>query len=171
MSRSVETLREAADTVFLNWQGNVYGIYNPETGEYDGEDFNEFETGDNWDCWKEELFREALCARFPTLKYRRDWRDCETWARNLPGRETVTVAHNDQIAVTVSEYCGCIAISIIPRYRLDYTRYDTRGLQVRNAYYIGRALRDMIDSAPGYVTRIRPIARASNGEVFYQAAN
>ena len=171
MSRSVETLSEAAGTIFLNWQGNIYGIYNAETGEYDGEDFNEFETQDNWDCWKEELFSEALRARFPTLKYRRDQRDCEAWARNLPGRETVTVAHNEQVAVTISEYCGCIAISIIPRYRLDYRYDDTRGLQVRNAYYIGRALRDMIDSAPGYVTRIRPIARASNGEVFYQAAN
>ena len=171
MSRSVETLREAADVIFLSWQGDVFGIYNPETGEYDGEDFNEFDTRVNWDDWKEELFSEALRARFPSLRYCKDWRDCETWARNMPGRETITVAYNDQLAVTVSEYCGCVAISTIPRYRLDYTRYDTRGPQVRNAYYIGRALMELIDALPGYVTRIRPIARASNGEVFYQAAN
>ena len=171
MSRSVETLREAAGVIFLNWEGNVFGSYNPDTGEYDGEDFNEFETQDNWDCWKEELFSEALRARFPSLRYCKDWRDCETWARNLPGRETITVAHNDQVAVTISEYCGCIALSVIPRYRLDYRYHDTRGLQVRNAYYICRALRELIDALPGYVTRIRPIARASNGEVFYRAAN
>ena len=171
MSRSVETLSEAAGIIFLNWQGNVFGIFNPDTGDYDGEDFNEFETRDNWDCWKEELFREALRARFPTMKYRRDQRDCDAWARNLPGRETITVAHNDQVAVTVSEYCGCIAVSVIPRYRLDYCYHDTRGLQVRNAYYIGRALMELIDALPGYVTRIQPVVRASKGEVVYQAAN
>ena len=171
MSQSVETLREAAGIIFLNWKGDVFGSYNPDTGEYDGDEFNEFETRDSWDRWKEELFREELHAKFPSLRYCKDWRDCETWARNLPGRETVTVAHNDQVAVTISEYCGCIAISIIPRYRLDYTRYDTRGLQVRNAYYVGRALLELIDALPGYVTRIRPICRASNGEVFFKAAN
>lgn len=171
MSRSVETLREAADVIYLHWQGDVFGEYDPETDTYTGDAFDEFATQDNWDCWMEELFNDALCGRFPSLKYYANWRNCEAWARNLPGRETVTVAHNDQIAVTVSEYCGCIAISIIPRYRLDYTRHDTRGLQVRNAYHVGKALRDIIDTAPGYVTRIRPICRAGNGEVFYQAAN
>lgn len=124
MGRSVETVRDATATAYTEfvlddiecWSCGGTGV-ECYTCRGDGTLPNYDETGEEWRAFLEWV-SETACSLWPSMH------DDE---RSLPRPhwETVIVASNEHSAVTVSEYGGMVAISLIPDYdRATFWRTD-----------------------------------------------
>lgn len=87
MGRSVSTHRHAVATVYLN----------PEI-EDDGDSFA-------WDSFVEDLQQNVIADRFPSFS------ECDRWM----DREDHVIMENAHAEVSVSEYCGLVAVCLAPR--------------------------------------------------------
>lgn len=159
MSRSVATIKYMEDVLFFHFDGNVYGDYNPETGEYEGTEYNEDESRDNWDYFKEELTNK-LTSLFPSLA---------APDRHKYDGECHIILENRLAYFAIAEYCGCVSLSIAIRGNFDEYYADFIPLSGRWIASISKKLRANLNNLP-YATRIVKIATASNGESFYEKA-
>lgn len=134
MGRSVSTHRHAVATVFLHLEFEDDGAW-------------------EWDDFVEDLQDNVLQDRYPSL------RKCDRWM----DREDHVILENSQVEVSVSEYCGCVAICLAPKIG-DYCN------DAWNKAQAGR----MADNFEKYVQKMfKSCAMAkmgtfSNGESFYQ---
>jgi len=94
-----------------------------------------------------EDVQAVLMDRFNSLELDNRWLP-------YPCRETRAVLENGLIRVCVSEYCGLVAISVIPRDDAP------RGMAERDGLLVGRYIEDKFGE-------LRKQGTFSNGESFY----
>lgn len=135
MGRSVSTHRHAVATVYLH----------PEL-EDDGGD------GWAWQDFMEDLQNIVLPEVFPSL------RQCDRWQ----DREDHVIMENGRCEVSVSEYCGLVAVCLAP---LDPDNALDVAWCERAAANFDKKVTKMFSSCA-----LRSIGRASNGEQFFQVA-
>jgi len=141
MGRSVSTPSGATVTVFT-------------TVEIDST-VDEFIARENWD-WAVESLTDNLQQQYPSLY------DCDKWL----GREDHAILANDLAYVTVSEYCGLVAVCLVPRDD-DYNYSDrTEGLSEQWCRRVEAGFRKCVAGAFG--PELQMVGRASNGEAFFQ---
>jgi hypothetical protein len=83
------------------------------------------------------------------------------WAE-YPYRENRIILENNFVSISISEYCGCGAISVFVRKDLDYRVNPS--LAENWLYLSFPGIKKIIRE---YCTSLRRIAIASNGEAFY----
>lgn len=87
MGRSVSTHRHAVETVYLHLEVEEAHTYQ-----------------EDWDDFITDLQDNVLKEKYPSLT------DCDRWQ----DREDHVILENRQVEVSVSEYCGCVAICLAP---------------------------------------------------------
>lgn len=132
MGRSVSTHRHSVATVYLN----------PE--------FDQDDARYEWDSFIEDLRENVLKPRYPSLS------DCDRWL----DREDHIVAENRQIEISVSEYCGCVAVCLAP---LD----PDNGFHVAVAERLAAGFQATVESAFKSCA-LRSLGSMSNGERVFQ---
>lgn len=85
MGRSVAVPAHATETVYLDMRDDL-------NDEWD------------WDDFIDDL-RAVVRERYPTFE------DAKTWV----GRECLAILENQHAYIVVSEYCGCVSVSLLPR--------------------------------------------------------
>lgn len=130
MGRSVSTHRDAVATVFLH--------------------IEDMQDRDDWDMFVEDLQDNVLAPKYPSM------RKCDRWS----GREDHVIMENSQVEVSVSEYCGCIAICLAPTYPDDPM---SAGQAANMAAAFERRLNKMFKSCA-----MTKMGTFSNGESVYQ---
>jgi hypothetical protein len=98
MGRSVSTHLNAYETFFLTLPANT-GDNEEEYGH------DEHAWGDFIEDLKQVLSGTARGGGFPSL------RDCDRWN----GRENHVILENDHCEISVSEYCGLVAVCLAPQ--------------------------------------------------------
>jgi hypothetical protein len=93
-------------------------------------------------------FQYTAKERYPSLKF------CDKWL----AREDRAVLENKLVYVTVSEYCGLVAVAVVPKYD------DTAALAQRFADQI-----DLNNLAGCFGPALRKIGSFSNGEALFRA--
>ena len=170
MSRSVSTPSGAAVIVFAHVESSYYCRTCSDGGEdetyaddYDtcerckaaGRDarieFDDDATQWNWDFYMGEL-RDRLTARYPSLS------KSDRWA----GREDRVILANYRADITVSEYCGLVAVCLVPA-DSDYVVPD---IATHWCEQIEQGFRKVVAEVFGCT--LRKIATASNGEAFFE---
>ena len=106
---------------------------------------------ENWSDDLENL-KSALTARFKSLY------EDEKWI----GREDHALLANNHCRVGVSEYCGLVAVWIVPR-DSDYPELAAQWIAS-----IEKSFDKVVSETFGGL--LRHVATASNGEAFYQQA-
>lgn len=117
--------------------------------------FDDDATHRNWDDDMLNL-SSALRAAFPSL--------CE--ADRWLGREDHVILENSLAAVTVSEYCGLVAVCLVPERWNAYGLIEDDPLSVCWIALIEARFRRIV--ADTFGTELRHIATASNGEAFFE---
>lgn len=134
MGRSVSTHRHAVATVFLH--------------------LDEINDRDDWDMFVEDLQDNVLQPRYRSL------RKCDRWQ----DREDHVILENDHFEISVSEYCGCVAVCLAPRLvgydRIDRARWS---LAERMADNFEKHVQKMFKSCA-----MAKVGTFSNGESVYQ---
>lgn len=133
MSRSVETIRDAFVVYFDA----------TEITEYEGQ-FNEIV----------EDIQYAITRKYPSL----DEREINKWV-SYPYRENRIILENDHCNISISEYCGCGAISIFVDDACEYPELAEHWIE-----QVEDKIRKIIE---GYVSTLIRIATFSNGEAAY----
>lgn len=85
MGRSVSTHRHAVATIYIHLDED----FDPDFG---------------WSDFIEDIRNNVLKEKFPSLT------DCDRWQ----GRENHVILENRQVEISVSEYCGVIAVCMAP---------------------------------------------------------
>lgn len=135
MGRSVSTHRHAVATVYLSPEF--------EDGDDEGDAFRDF---------LDDLRDNVLPTVFPSLS------ECDRWQ----DREDHVIMENGRCEVSVSEYCGLVAICLAP---LDpYNGLDKAWCE-RAANNFTRKINKMFGKQA-----LHSVGRASNGEQFFQVA-
>jgi hypothetical protein len=132
MGRSVSTHRNAVETFFI--------AFEVEPGD---EDFA-------WDDFIEDLSDNVLCAKYPSLSR------CDRWQ----GREDHIILENSQVEISVSEYCGLVAVCLAPL-------NPDNAFHVTIAERMSKGFRNTLHKAFPK-SSLQSIGRASNGEQFFQ---
>ena len=102
-----------------------------------------------------DWIRETFTAAFPSMV------ECDRWAHGAGAMsELRCVVANDLCDVYVSEYCGLVAISVVPTGCADYD-CDTTGLAT---HWCATHASDVLDQFNEY----RRIGTFSNGESVYE---
>lgn len=120
--------------------------------ETEDDDGNEY-----WFDWEEELefFREWITEKYPSFysvdeaPNTQDWYFC---------REGVTILRSNFAEVHISSYCGCVAICLTVRSDLEDWEFPLART------WAGR----IADNFEKRFGTMKPFARFSNGEVWYQ---
>ena len=168
MARSVNYQSDAVLIKYTHFEP-VYGEFNPETGEYEGDNLNEFETQDSFDCLVCDIVA-ALKHRFPSLEDVPPFRECsgtDALLWSLSDRECTPVLRNGNCAVFLAEYCGLISLSFC---RIsDFYDGDgrTSGLNER---WIRKAESGIDSAIDSVAERLICCGRFSNGEALYSRA-
>lgn len=113
MGRGVDSLRYSLDVLYFDFTGDVYGEYNPESGLYHGDAYNQAESSENWDEAKANLINR-LQELFPSL---------QPPCRNKWQGECQIALENELVYVAIAEYCGCVSLSIAARGETEW-EYD-----------------------------------------------
>ena len=162
MSRSV-SYQSGAELVKFTHIEPVYGEYNPETGEYEGEEYNELATQDEAENLIENI-TWALSTGFPSFE--KVPRQDRAWAR--ADRECWPVLQNGNCVVYLSEYCGLISISFVPADEGgDYCYGDRLGIQRDWIQTVEKKIDAAIESV---AERLICCGHFSNGEGVYAPA-
>lgn len=131
MGRSVSTHRHAVETIYLHLEFEESEVYM-----------------ENWEDFLDKL-RAIAQEKYPSLA------DCDRWS----GREDRVILENSQVEVSVSEYCGLVAICLAP---LD----PDNGFHVAIAERAAKGFTACLHKAfPS--SALRSLGRASNGEQFF----
>lgn len=116
---------------------------------YDSEDSDDFQ-------WYMDDFAATVCKAFPSTAR------CDDW----PGREDHALAQNGFAQFGVSEYCGLVAMWVLP---LDDDYATSTGLRDRWIDSIGPKFRKIAGNCFGVA--LNRVGSASNGEAFFQPAD
>lgn len=81
------------------------------------------------------------------------------WAK-WPYRENKILLENDHVQVSISEYCGCGAVSIFVR---DDTEYPELA-----EYWLSQTWKTLLQIISEYVTTLRRIGTFSNGVAVFE---
>lgn len=145
MSRSVETVRNAEAVVFLHFEY-------PE---------DELDAQYEWDGFVDGI-SDTLRVALPSLEPDDEWLP-------YPFRETRVFLSNRMAKVTISEYCGMVAICLVPRTATEeyWPGYGpSEGMQRHwIAQVEGKVRRVLKDSG---FTVCRKVGTFSNGEAVYE---
>ena len=134
MGRSVSTHRHAVETIYL------HDVVSDDAESYE------------WDYFIEDI-RSILSNRYPSLS------ECERWQ----DREDRIILENQRAEVSVSEYCGLVAVCLAP---LDPYNPLDQGWCER----ISKSFRDTLHKAyPS--SALRQLGRFSNGEGVFAPIN
>lgn len=106
---------------------------------------------DQWDDFVEEI-RYALHARFSSLRPADDWLEQEVRA----------IAENELAHVTVSEYCGLVAVCLVPK----TTGYTPNTDELAKSWCRRCSFMECLTEHFG--GRLQSLGRASNGEQFFR---
>lgn len=138
MGRSVSVPRNAVWTVYLD--GSC-----------------ECEPGDYCDCFEYLLddIRQSIKGRYPSFE------DSDCWL----GREDHGVLENRHGHITVSEYCGLVALCFVPREEHYNDNAGSYALRQHFGEQIEAGVRKLY---PGH---LRKLGTFSNGESIYQRAS
>jgi len=140
MGRSVSTASGAVETCFLDFSEDLCDeVCGPE----------------NWDCIVESI-QGVLTERFPSLS------ECDRWV----DREDRAILENDHASVVVSEYCGTVALCLVPKEDDGYGD-PTSNLHQHWCGQIGPAFRRTVAKAFPESAMVR-IGTFSNGESVYR---
>lgn len=110
--------------------------------EYDGEEFD----------FLIEKIREDAKAAFPSLYSTDNW----------IGREDHAILANDYAYIGVSEYCGIVAIWVVPK---DDNGYSGDGSRVARALHWCNQIRNKFNKLFGELSKVGTF---SNGEAVFQ---
>ena len=147
MGRSVSTPTHAVAKVYLN--------YEPDFSHLEDEEPND---DDHQIAWKDfvDCLTWTLEGRYKSL-YRHDgWLD----------REDHIILRNQHCDITVSEYCGCVAVCLTPR----DDDYRIPAIAKSWCEQVATGFTAVVEKAfPNWA--MRSIGRASNGEQFFQPVN
>jgi len=110
----------------------------------------EWEHEDSFADFVEDLQDNVLKPRYPSL------RECNRWQ----DRENHVIMENSHVEVSVSEYCGCVAVCLAPRDAYDNFK---AAFAERMAARFEKHIQRMFKSCA-----MRPIARFGNGEIAFQ---
>lgn len=102
----------------------------------------------DWDMFQEDIIAQLQSA-FPSLA------EADSWI----GREDHVVLENGHCKITISEYCGLAAISLVPETHDCYPAEDN--LADHWCAQISIRFIDML-------SELRHVATASNGEAFFE---
>jgi len=115
---------------------------NPEQGE------------DDWPCFIDDL-KQILVARFPSLS------PADRWA----GNEDHVILDNCHAEVSVSEYCGLVAVCLAPRLgRYDYPSVGQLAEHWTNQ--VSAKFSETLEKAYAS-SALKSMGHASNGEQFF----
>lgn len=133
MGRSVSTHQHSVATVYLH---------------------PEFEGGDDYafQDFIDDLKDNVLCPKYPSLCA------CDRWS----GREDHVVLENSQVEISISEYCGLVAVCLAP---LDPGNAFQLAVAERMSKSFHKTLHRMFKSCA-----LESIGRMSNGEQVFQQA-
>lgn len=108
--------------------------------------------------WEDDManLSIALRAAFPSL------RECDRWL----GDEDHVVAENALAAVTVSEYCGLVAVCLVPERRDRYGARDDDPLSLGWIALVTDQFRQIV--ADTFGTELAYLGTASNGEAAFR---
>lgn len=126
-------------------------VYTPSNSRSVFFDTSEMEK-DEWDEFVEDI-TDAFKRRFPSME--------ETFRVQWIGREARVLARNRLATLTVSEYMGCTAFSLIaegPEHLYTYPELSDRWVQVADLSFL----------EPWDAIRIYPVGSMSNGVTFYR---
>lgn len=168
MARSVNYQSDAILVKFMHFEP-VYGEFNLETGEYEGDNFNEFATQDSFDCLVCGLV-DALKQRFPSLEDVPPFRECsgtDALLWSLSDRECTPILRNGNCAVFLAEYCGLISLSFCRISDFYDGDWRTSGL---NEHWIRSAENGINEAIDSVTERLICCGRFSNGEALYSRA-
>ena len=130
MGRSVETIGD--NVVYFDFQYN------------DDEDL----ASEDW----QDLCDNIICAI--TSRYKSFISTPNQWAE-YPYRETRILLENDHVQISISEYCGCGAVSI-------FVRGDTEYPELAE-HWLSQTWDTLLKIISQYVSRIRRLGTFSNG--------
>jgi hypothetical protein len=134
-----------------NAQVIAYAYVEAEPNDFDGEIARQ-----NWDDDTVNL-SASLRAVFPSLVP-------PTRDRWL-GREDHVILHNNLAAVTVSEYCGLVAVCLVPERRDAYEPCDDDPLSVRWIASVEARFRKIV--AETFGIELAKMGTMSNGEALF----
>jgi len=132
MGRSVSQHRHAIETVFIH---NLF-----EDGDADFE----------WECFMDDL-KYLLQDKYPSLD------DCNRWMDN----EDHIILENRRGKISVSEYCGLVAVCLAPR-------DPDEPLDVGWCHTVARGFSALLNKS---YDSLRSIGRFSNGEQVFERVN
>lgn len=114
-----------------------------------------FDSGDSDDfSFARNNFRDAIIKAFPSAS------ECDEW----PGDEDRAVAKNRFAYFGVSEYCGLVAMWVLPKDDDYATSYALRDRWIEQ---IEKRFRD-VAMGGAFGPALRKLGTASNGEAFFQ---
>lgn len=150
----------------------VYGFYNPETGEYEGEEFNPEETQWNFDNDVENV-KYALMKAIPSLREVPNYQQSDYKERALhqsADRECFPILYNGNAVVVLSEYCGIASVSVVP---LELMRGDYYGPRKESLerHWIRQAEARINAALDSVVDHFVCCGRFSNGVAIYEKAS
>ena len=155
MGRSVLTPTYSELDVFLNFE---YPILRDDEGEPVLDQYGYEQTDDialqwHWDFFVEYI-TETLKKKYPSLVDIGD-----QWIDN----ECKVILANDLVNITISEYCGVVAVSIVPVDDLHY--YDEQGLAIGWIKRVSNGFSELLETN---FDGIRKIGTYANGNSVYQ---
>lgn len=171
MGRSVN-YQSGAEIVKYFHVEPVYGFYNPETDEYEGEEFNPEET--QWAFESDvENVKYALMKAIPSFNEVPDYNQSDYMERAIhhnADRECWPLLYNGNAVVVLSEYCGLVSVSVVPleNMRGDYYGPSKESLERHWINQVEPRVNTALDSV---VERLICCGRFSNGEAVYQKAS
>lgn len=170
MGRSVNYQSGAEYVKYFNVDP-VFGHYNPETDEYEGDEFNEeeaswqFETRIDW--ISAELLR-AFKSFYPVPQINKCGCYGDRRLHAAADPECWPVMANSSAAVYLSEYCGLVSVSFVPReYLEDNWGASMEGIQRHWLRQIEKKVNTIMENSVG---RLVCCGRFSNGEAVYADA-
>lgn len=166
MSRSVAE-QHGAELVKYTHSDYVYGTYNPETDEYEGDEYDEFETQENFDCLVDNL-KAALIEALPSFREvperreDRNYDDRAIW--HAADHECFPILQNGNCVVFLSSYMELVSISFVPRYNVVDGYYETEAIQRHWINQVESKINATIESV---CERLICCGRFSNGEAVF----
>jgi hypothetical protein len=141
MGRSVMTHRESINTIYL---------HNPA-----GYDESSYDDSYLWDAFKDSL-QYILIKKYPSLDKCNDW----------SGNELNIILKNQHCSITLSEYCQCVAVCLVPKESNDYSSPIT-SLSAKWCESISSGFEKLLqDTYPS--SAMKKLGTFSNGESIFQ---
>lgn len=161
MGRSVGTLSDATEIVFLSFLDWETSVHNPETDDFDYVKVIDLDPEDYWthqDAWED--FKEDVVHRlgkaFPSLE------DADRWV----DREGHVILENGHAAIVLFEYMGSVSVNLVAKQDDHYYDPGARALAQAWCYQVAEKFRGAL-TCDGLGT-LAKLGTMSNGVSVYQ---